>query len=130
MTAYISCKNPLALIIEDDEEQVTIFSHALRMAEFETEIIRDGQTALTRLAHTEPAVVVLDLHLPHISGKDILQQIRANDRLSNTRVIIATADPGTAEILQQEADLVLIKPISFIQLRDLATRLRPPDTME
>jgi hypothetical protein len=38
-------------------------------------------------------------------------------------VIIATADPRMAEVLQEEADLVLLKPIGFGQLRDLASRL-------
>lgn len=117
--------NPLALIIEDDAKLSTIFSEALRMAEFETEIIQDGQIALERLADTIPAVVVLDLHLPHVSGRDILKQIRADERLDQTRVIVATADAVVAESLRDQADLVLVKPISFNQLRDLATRLRP-----
>ena len=118
---------PLALIVEDDYEQGSIFQEALRLAEFETELIRDGSSAITRLNETQPNVVILDLHLPLVSGKEILHHIRADRRLSNTRVVLATADPGTADMIEQEADLVLIKPISFIQLRDLAVRLRPPD---
>ena len=130
MSETSSPENPLALVIEDDAEQLYIFTEALRLAEFKTEAIQDGQTALTRLSEIEPAIVVLDLHLPHASGKDILRQVRASARLAETRVILATADPATADMLQQEADLVLIKPISFIQLRDLATRLRPPDVIQ
>jgi CheY-like chemotaxis protein len=117
--------NPLALIIEDDEKLAIIFAEALRVAEFETEIIRDGATALTRLAATRPAVVMLDLHLPQVSGRDILHQIRADERLTATRVILATADPITAERLRPEANLVLLKPISFNQLRDLVKRFHP-----
>jgi two-component system cell cycle response regulator DivK len=123
-------KNPFALIIEDDEEQASIFAEALRQAEFETEIIRDGKTALARLAETRPAVVVLDLHLPHVSGQHILQFIHASEWLAQTRVIVATADPITAEIVRPDVTLVLLKPISFIQLHDLATRLRPSDPVE
>ncbi len=122
--------NHLALIVEDDQDLSTIFSQALQAAEFETEIVEDGQLALTRLSETTPAIVVLDLHLPHVSGKDILHQIRTDTRLAQTRIMLATADPVTAEELREEADLVLIKPISFSQLRDLATRLRPPDTVD
>ncbi len=117
--------NPLALIVEDDETLSFIASEALRMAEFDTEIIRDGQTAKDRLLATTPSVVVLDLHLPHVSGEQILDQIRADDRLTKTRVILATADPGTAQMLRPSADLVLIKPYSFTQLRELASRFRP-----
>lgn len=117
--------NPLALIIEDDPDAATIFSEALQAAGFETEIVRTGDKALKRLAVTTPDAVVLDLHLPHVSGIDILRQIRAEARLAKTRIIIATADPRMAELLRGQADLVLLKPISFSQLRDLAARLRP-----
>ena len=117
--------NPLALIIEDDPDLNNIFGQALQVAGFDTEIIADGQTATKRLGETIPAVVVLDLHLPHVSGRDILEQIRGDSRLDHTKVILATADPLMAESLQDEADLVLLKPISFGQLRDLAKRFHP-----
>jgi two-component system cell cycle response regulator DivK len=119
--------NPLALIIEDDYKLATIFAQALRMAEFEAEIVQDGKVALARLAVILPVVVVLDLHLPYVSGLEILRQIRADERLNQTQVIVATADAMMADSLRQEADLVLLKPISFSQLRDLAARLRPRD---
>ena len=125
MTEQPSTQKPLALVIEDDQKQATVFAQALRMAEYETEIIRDGQEALTRLGEVIPALVVLDLHLPKISGKDIFQQIRADQRLNQTRVMLATADPLFAETLRSKVDLVLLKPISFNQLRDLASRLQP-----
>jgi DNA-binding response OmpR family regulator len=122
-------KRDFSLIIEDDQDLATIFSEALQAAEYETEIIRDGRLAMERLADTQPAVVVLDLHLPQISGKKVLDQIRSTSHLAETRVILATADPFMAESLREIADLVLIKPISFGQLRDLAARLRPPDVV-
>jgi len=115
--------NPFALIIEDDYDASLIFAEALQAAGFETEIIRSGDTALARLAATTPDAVVLDLHMPHVSGVDIMEQIRADERLAETQVIVATADPRLADTLQDDADLVLIKPISFSQLRDLAARL-------
>ena len=119
--------DPLALIIEDDPDLANIFAKALRAAEYEIEIIRDGTAALERLSGTEPAVVVLDLHLPYVSGKTILHHIRADRRLAQTRVMLTTADSILADTLRSEADLVLLKPISYGQLRDLAVRLRPPD---
>jgi two-component system response regulator AdeR len=113
----------LGLIIEDDEDLSVIFSEALQAAGFKTEIIQSGDKALARLAVTAPDVVVLDLHLPRVAGMDILHQIRADARLVGTRVIVATAHPRMAESLRDEADLVLLKPISFSQLRDLASIL-------
>lgn len=114
-----------ALIIEDDVDLATIFSEALQAAGYNTEAVHEGDIALARLASTIPDVVVLDLHLPHVAGTDILRRIRADRRLAGTRVMVATADPRVATMLEAEADLILLKPISFTQLRDLATRLRP-----
>jgi CheY-like chemotaxis protein len=116
---------PLALIIEDNPAQSEIFTKAVQMAGFEVEAILDGQVALERLAVTIPQIVVLDLHLPHVSGDKILAQIQRDKRLSKTRIILATADPRMADPLREYSDLVLIKPVSFGQLKSLAERLHP-----
>jgi len=70
-----------------------------------------------------PQIVVLDLNLPGISGADILAHIRADKRLSKTHVILATADERQAETLTDDADIVLLKPVSPTQLRELALRI-------
>lgn len=112
-----------ALIIEDDEDLATIFSEALKAGGFQTEIIYDGAIARQRLAEVSPDVVVLDLNLPHVDGNQLLTQIRSDARIEKTRVIVATADSGMANMLDHEADLVLLKPISFVQLRTMAERM-------
>ncbi len=123
--------NPLALIIEDEQDVAMLSSHVLKSLGFETEIIGVGDKALARLAVTAPDVVLLDLHLPHgVSGIDILHRIRADERLKATRVIIVTGQPHMAETLRDEADLVLLKPFSIDQLSDLVARLRPDDTSD
>jgi len=115
--------NPLVFIVEDHEDAATIFSEALKAAGFATEIIRSGDIALERLSETVPDMVILDLNLPQVSGAEILSKIRSDNRLADTCVIVATAHPQLADGVQGEADLVLLKPISFTQLRGLATRL-------
>jgi DNA-binding response OmpR family regulator len=115
--------NLFALIVEDDTDLSIIFAKALEAAGFETQIVRAGDTAMMWLSSTTPEVVVLDLHLPRVSGKDVLGHVRSNERLVDTKVIIVTADPRMAETLQDQADLILLKPIGFGQLRDLAARL-------
>ena len=112
----------LALIIEDDEDLSIIFSEALRSAGFETEAIKDGQTAMDRLAVVQPRVIVLDLHLPHVNGIEILAKIRSDPTLKHAKVIVVTADARMAE-LAEAADFVLIKPIGFNMLRELSSRL-------
>lgn len=110
----------LALVVEDNKDEATIFARALENAGFETEIIRSGDAALARLAVVVPDLVVLDLRLPYIPGTDVLRRIRSDGRLAETHVIVVTGDPQMAENLAGEVDLVLIKPISFSQLRGLA----------
>ncbi len=116
---------PLALIIEDDPYQSDIFARAVEVAGYRSEVLSNGQEALDRLeSGITPALVVLDLHLPGTAGDEILRHIRSDERLKEVPVILATADPRMADPLYEESDLVLLKPISFSQLSDLASRLR------
>jgi DNA-binding response OmpR family regulator len=120
---YKMTKN-LALVIEDDEDLSEIFTKALEQAGFEVETIGDGKTAQQRLKEVVPNVIALDLHLPLVDGATLLKQIHADERLSKTRVILTTADAVQAEFLRPMATIVLIKPISFSQLRDISKRLK------
>jgi DNA-binding response OmpR family regulator len=117
--------DPFALIVEDDVDLSEIFREALSAAGFSTEVIRDGQIAQERLREITPTVVILDIHLPHVSGETLLRQIRSSPHLNGARIIVTTADPQAAEFLRDDADLTLVKPVSFVQLRDLAKRLNP-----
>jgi DNA-binding response OmpR family regulator len=115
----------LALVIEDDEDLSEIFTKALEQAGFDVETIRDGKAAQSRLGEDAvPNVVALDLHLPHVDGAALLKQIHADERFARTRVILTTADAVQAEFLHDMATIVLVKPISFSQLRDISARLK------
>ncbi|MBL8089581.1 MAG: response regulator [Anaerolineales bacterium] len=112
----------LALIIEDDEDLSDIFTNALHAAGYKVEAILDGKVAEERLTQVVPKIILLDMHLPHVNGATLLKQIHANDKLKNSRIIIATADSVQAEFYRGMASIVLVKPISFAQLRDLTSR--------
>jgi chemosensory pili system protein ChpA (sensor histidine kinase/response regulator) len=114
----------LALVIEDDVDLSEIFTKALEQAGFEVETIRDGKVAQDRLKEVVPNVIALDLHLPHVDGTTLLKQIHADERLGKTRVILTTADAAQAEFLRDMATIVMVKPISFSQLRDISARLK------
>lgn len=113
----------VALIIEDEPDLIHIFARALELSGYQINTTSDGNEALAILGQMVPDIVVLDLHLPGVSGKEILQTMRKDERLDNTRIILATADYRAADELRDDADLVLLKPISFKQLRDLSARL-------
>ena len=114
---------PIAFIVEDDPQLSKIFSVSLQ-TEFVSEVASDGDIALVRLAEIVPALVILDLHLPSRSGKEILMYIRSDVRLANTHVIICTADERQAQELEDKADIVLLKPVSPTQLRQIASRFK------
>lgn len=117
-----------ALIIEDDEDLASIFAEALRGVGFEVEHVADGKVAQERLkSGSAPFLVLLDMHLPHISGGQLLTQIKEDGRFADTTIIITTADARMGEAYADQVDFVMIKPISFVQLRDLTSRLKPKE---
>jgi CheY-like chemotaxis protein len=116
----------IALVIEDDEDLANIFIEALRGVNYTVEHVADGRLAQERLQHgTAPFIILLDMHLPHISGGDLLKSIKQDVRFEKTIVIITTADARMGDMYRDQADFVMIKPISFVQLRDIAARLKP-----
>ena len=115
---------PLALIIEDDPKQATIFAETLQLADFEISIANTGDVATHMLSQLSPVLIILDLHLPRVSGTDILTKIRSDERLTDAKIILATADELLAESLASQADFVLLKPISFNHLRELIVQIR------
>jgi signal transduction histidine kinase/CheY-like chemotaxis protein len=114
---------PLALVIEDDPNLSQIYCGAIEAANYEAKAFLNGEEAFYALKLLDPAIVVLDLHLPGIAGEQILNYIRSERRLDNTRVITVTADSVMATQLDQDSDLTLLKPVTYTQLRDLAMRL-------
>jgi CheY-like chemotaxis protein len=119
----------LGLIIEDDEDLASIFAEALRGVGFAVELVADGEAAQERLQNGPPPfLILLDMHLPHISGADLLTNvIKKDERFAKTIVIITTADARMGEAYTEQVDFVMIKPISFVQLRDLTSRLKPKE---
>ena len=116
---------PVAFIVEDDAKLADIFSSAVRAAGFVTVLAENGRAALTLLQSQTPALIVLDLHLPDVPGTEALTFIKQEATLQKAVVMLATADAWLAESLRADVDFVLMKPISFAQLRDLTGRLRP-----
>jgi diguanylate cyclase (GGDEF)-like protein len=115
-----------ALIVEDDQDTASLFSHILEFIGFETEIIRSGEKALIQLRQSVPDIVLLDIQLSlEVSGLKILDYIKGEARLSKSRVIVITGHPNLADTIENKADLILLKPISARQLSTMVMRLCP-----
>ena len=110
------------MIIEDHPQLNQIYELALR-EDFETVSFRDGKPALVYMIDSIPALIVVDLHLSSTTGDQVLKAVHEDKRLQATKVILTTADVQRADMLYEQADIVLLKPVSPVQLRDLAKRL-------
>lgn len=114
---------PRALIIEDNRNMAHAFEEALEQAGYENELVFNGADALSKILLRKYDIVLLDVHLPYITGDMLLEKIREGLH-PDTKVILVTADAAKAEELRDSADLVLLKPIGFTQLRDIASRIQ------
>ena len=114
---------PFALIVEDDPDAGYIFEATLKAGGFATDVVGSSDAALKRLESMVPDVLVLDLHLPDAPGTEVLRHIRANPQLAQVPIIIATAHAELAKEIEDEVDLVLIKPVRYSVLQDKAVEL-------
>lgn len=85
-----------------------------------------GERALDLLAAHQTAIVVTDLHLPGLSGFDLIRTIRSDPQHSRTAIVVTSgdADPHTPEAVRRlGADAFFAKPYSPIELRRTLERL-------
>jgi len=106
------------LIIDDDAEICETFSDILKHAGHDVHILKTGAEAFRVLPKLVPDVVLLDMHMPGVSGVLTLSFIRRLSRLSQTKVIIVSGHPELAESAKAiwGADLFLAKPVTPKQL--------------
>jgi DNA-binding response OmpR family regulator len=71
----------------------------------------DGEKSLEIARRLRPDVVILDMMMPRLSGLEVLSEIRGDQMLAETAVIVLTAQPSTKdEALRCGADIVMVKP--------------------
>lgn len=114
---------PFALLIEDDRDVAALFRHVLDMAGYHSEIVYDGLEAMKKLTSIQPDVVLLDLQLPGMSGVDILQKMRTDERMKNIPVVVITSYAYYAKQLPIKPDLFLLKPVDIHDLGSLLQSL-------
>jgi CheY-like chemotaxis protein len=75
-------------------------------------------------ARGAPKAILLDLHLPYVSGMDLLKRFRSDERLKETPVFVMTADLFQARELEEQGERVFINPVSVARLQDIFSRLK------
>lgn len=110
-------------IIEDDPDLGPLFAEILEEFGYSVTLIADGALALEGVLRFQPDLIILDMHLPHVSGMDILRQLRADERLRVMPVIVASANTTLIDQSRELADKTLLKPISLDSLLNTAEEL-------
>lgn len=113
------------LVVDDDHRVRTAVTWQLEADGFVVFVAGDGVTALTRIEHDRPDLVVLDLALPGMSGLDVLCRVRSGDRATaGLPIIVLSGRSGETDRivgLDLGADDYLVKPFSP---GELAARVR------
>ena len=126
------------LLVEDSEDDIDLTTRALRRANIANRIqtLRDGAAALDYLfctgdfAHRQPAdrpqLILLDLELPKVDGREVLRRIKSDPRTSQIPVIVLTMSARDQDILITKrlgADGYIVKPVDFKGFSELAPSL-------
>ena len=108
------------ILIADDEPNIVISLEYLLQREGYTVLVaRDGQEALDTIAREQPALVLLDVMMPHKTGFEVCQAVRADEALQGTKILMLTAkgrETDVAKGLALGANAYMTKPFSTREL--------------
>jgi CheY-like chemotaxis protein len=116
----------VVLVAEDNDLNFELISAVLDRGGLSVRWARDGQAAVTAAAADDLDLLILDLHLPELSGLDVLKRLRADPLTSDLPVLVLTADAmaGTREeAMAAGASEMLTKPFELGLLRATVERL-------
>ncbi len=107
------------LVVDDEPEIVALVAYHLAKAGYRVTTASSGQDALDMALRERPALIVLDLMLPGMSGFDVLEHVRGDDATRDVAVLMLTArreEPDRIRGLSLGADDYLTKPFSPAEL--------------
>jgi DNA-binding response OmpR family regulator len=115
----------VTVLIADDEPNIVVsLEFMMRREGYEVLVARDGREALEAIRRNRPALVLLDGMMPHLSGFEVCEAVRADDTIRETRIVMLTAkgrETDVARGLGAGADAYVTKPFST---RDLMQKVR------
>lgn len=114
----MSCK---ILIVDDEPNILLSLEYLMKREGYEVFVARDGQEALDVMRRERPRLVLLDVMMPKKSGFEVCQELRADDALRDTLVLMLTAkgrETDVAKGLGVGANAYVTKPFSTRELVD------------
>lgn len=113
------------VLIADDEPNIVISLEFLMKREGHRVLVaRDGAQALETIRRERPALVLLDVMMPKLTGFEVCQSVRADESLAGVKILMLTAkgrDTDVAQGLGVGADAYMTKPFST---KELAAKVR------
>jgi len=109
------------LIVEDDQPLRDFYRATLRYAGYSVVAVEDGLDALGWLEQHSPAIIVLDLTLVRVSGRDLQRELRAHAETRDIPIVVVTGD-DTSDLNKSELACVLHKPVTGAALVETVER--------
>ncbi|WP_066799417.1 response regulator [Sphingomonas soli] len=121
------------LVVEDNELNLKLFCDLLRAHAFEVAPVKDGREALAAARAFLPDLVVMDIQMPHVTGDEIIRQMKMDPQLRAIPIMAVTAYAGHDDeerIRAAGADAYVSKPISLVRFMEEVRALVPTETQE
>jgi DNA-binding response OmpR family regulator len=116
------------LLIEDDADDVELLQEALtdNGVDFQMTVIKDGNAAVNHFKEGGPLpdIVVMDFNLPKVHGRDVVREIRSNDRYKRVPVLILSTSSSATDInfaYEAGANNYLVKPATLEAINSTVT---------
>jgi two-component system cell cycle response regulator DivK len=106
------------LVVEDNELNLKLFCDLLRAHGYAVEPVRDGREAVETARGFAPELIVMDIQMPHISGLELIEQLKADAELRATPIMAVTAYAAKGDeerIRDAGAEGYVSKPISVLR---------------
>jgi two-component system phosphate regulon response regulator PhoB len=122
------------LVVDDAPDVCRLLTFSLSHAGFDTGSVNNGSEALLEMGRNPPAVVVLDVALPDVSGVEVCRKLRGDRQLADIGIVMLTALGGRDDRLaglEAGADDYVVKPFDVeevvLRVRALARRISERD---
>ena len=109
------------LVVEDNELNLKLFCDLLRAHEYAVEPVRDGREAVARARAFAPDLIIMDIQMPHVTGYELILELKADEELRAIPVMAVTAYAGREDeerIRAAGAQAYVSKPISLARFMD------------
>ncbi|MGB3794803.1 MAG: response regulator [Alteraurantiacibacter sp.] len=110
---------PKLLIVEDDLLNRMFYEAVFKQRGYELRLVDDGAHVLDAVDEFSPDLITMDIHLPHVSGRKLIREIKRNPETARIPILAITAYAGKRDeegIRRAGASGYLAKPLSIDQL--------------